>query len=806
MTARQQSFLAIGALAFGLIAWLWPLGVGGAMPVGGDVTGFSLGLMGFLHESYQDLRLPIWNDLWGHGFPGLAESQMGAYYPPHILLYGFLRPEYAYTASLVSHTIWGGLGAYWAGRKFGAGPASAALGGFAWAASGFFVIHLPHQWGYTVGSWMPWALGLAWSLVAGQGGGQRACGLAAVLAIQVLPGHFQLAFITQAACLMLVVWGLVERPDGARRAFHQTWRLAAAIAAVVPLAAMQLLPTHELAGQVGSRRDFDYLSGFASSPFHLISYIAPGLFHVSPLWRPLAWDPFHTSPEEHLAYIGLIPFFLAFLALKRFWRRDPAIRALAWVAFGTLLLSLGPYAPGFRWLIRLPGFSFFRAPARWGLATELALALLAARGFDGLLAQRPSRRALRRFALAVVLPLGAALGTIEMALMTADRPGSWGIAPALEAARSTLPWRDGPSVKAILEHAKAPPDNPLVIDALRRRGEDPRQARFDRDRSRIYIREIAPTLVLLGLMLATGLALRRPAWLAGGFVALTLLDLLVLGTMLRPVETAPLRPLLEQSPVLARLAASPRGERVLSPLANLPMLVGAATLRPYRTLDRPIQVPGDWRLGDIIIEPSSRFDPAVAEAVATAFRFESIADPSLSAWTNGAPSRRAKASEMPRFTLGRRVTPSARAWLHFGKPQRDPSAWIDSGTPLAWRTNRPEHFECDVTAPPRDANGASGYVLVSILDDPEWSGVWYGESGPRAAVIEHVAFDDRVEAGGWMAVRVPEPGRWTLRLTYQGRAARWGLMISAVAWAAWLVLFWRARRTPNIEMRERTRA
>ena len=52
------------------------------------------------------------------------------------------------------------------------------------------------------------------------------------------------------------------------------------------------------------------------------------------------------------------------------------------LAFVTLLLSLGPYLPGFRWLIRLPGFSFFRAPARWSLATELALCLLAGRGLE----------------------------------------------------------------------------------------------------------------------------------------------------------------------------------------------------------------------------------------------------------------------------------------------------------------------------------------------------------------------------------------------------------------------------------------
>ncbi len=36
------------AVVAGLLAWLWPIGFGGMMPVGGDVTQFFLGVMGAL--------------------------------------------------------------------------------------------------------------------------------------------------------------------------------------------------------------------------------------------------------------------------------------------------------------------------------------------------------------------------------------------------------------------------------------------------------------------------------------------------------------------------------------------------------------------------------------------------------------------------------------------------------------------------------------------------------------------------------------------------------------------------------------
>ncbi len=117
------------------------------MPVGGDVTQFFLGLMGFLSESLRDGRLPVWNDLWGYGFPGLAESQMGVFYPPHALLYGHLETETAYVVSLVLHTLWGGLGTFWASRRIGISRIGSALAAFSWSACGFFVIHLAHRLG-----------------------------------------------------------------------------------------------------------------------------------------------------------------------------------------------------------------------------------------------------------------------------------------------------------------------------------------------------------------------------------------------------------------------------------------------------------------------------------------------------------------------------------------------------------------------------------------------------------------------------------------------------------------------------------
>lgn len=171
--ARPSATRPVGAavVIIGLLIWLAPFSLGSSMPVGGDVTQFFLGLMAVLSDSLAGRAMPAWNDLWGYGFPGVGESQMGAFYPPHLILYGAFSLEHAYVLSLVLHTLWGGLGGYWAARRFGADALGAGLSGFAFAASGFFVVHMPHPWGYTTGSWLPWAWGLAWSILDQPGRG-----------------------------------------------------------------------------------------------------------------------------------------------------------------------------------------------------------------------------------------------------------------------------------------------------------------------------------------------------------------------------------------------------------------------------------------------------------------------------------------------------------------------------------------------------------------------------------------------------------------------------------------------------------
>jgi hypothetical protein len=811
-----------------LLAWLWPIGLGGKMPVGGDVTQFFLGLMGVLNESLRQGRLAVWNDLWGYGFPGLAESQMGVYYPVHVILYRWLNTETAYVVSMVYHTLWGGIGAFWAARQFGTSTAGATLAAFSWSSCGFFLVHLAHPWSYTTGCWMPWAWGLCWRMIV-DGIAAWPAGpflLSLVLVLQVLPGHFQLAFLTQVVIVLMVFWAAVERwralgpgrlrytGDGSALTVRTAGAVLLSLAAVFPLAALQLWPTAHLAQLAGDQRNFEYLSGFASTPLHLVNYVAPGLFHRSPLWRHLVWDPFHAMPEEHLAYVGLVPLFLACTTMVRQWRRDASVRLLAIVVVVTLVLSLGPYAPGFRYLILIPGFSFFRAPARWSIATALALALLAGKGLDRWPEWTAPTRSLRRFVLAAALWILAVVGLLELAIRSTAAPGWVRVSRGFQAAFSAMPWTGDPSFAAVLAQARQPLGDQTLPPGIARSTRS-----FADERGTIYASELWESgVLLLGLLVVAWRSEKgrhRSGMVQGVLILMTALDLLVLSRH-RLIGVGPLRPLTEQSSLLASLAREPRATRVASGrLRNLPMLIGLAPLSAYRTLDVPavgqLTALAHGPLGDHAFEPEVW---AALRATGTALRVldplenrveqirksavaprQTIDDAALASWQFEPSWLAAQGSWARRFTIWHTPERTARAWLvretDVLRPQvldewsgdpREILSILDRAQPLASESSRPEEWTIPVKA------DEPSWVILSQLADPEWQARWVGPDRPMRLEQDILpTFRRAGETGGWQRVKVPAPGCWTLRLEYDARDVAEGLAISTLAWMSWTV-------------------
>jgi hypothetical protein len=814
----------IVAVVGGLVAWLWPIGLGDRMPVGGDVTQFFIGLMGVFARSLERGALPVWNDLWGYGFPGIGESQMGVYYPPHLLLYGTLQVERAYVLSLVLHTIWAGVGAWWAARTFGVSVIGSGLAAFAFAASGFFVIHMPHPWGYTTGSWMPWAWGLAWSILVADAWDRirRVFLLSLVLFLQLLPGHFQLAFLTQAGLGVMALWFVIDPaaalvrdgdpvhsvPRAAR--LRRVLPLAGGLAVVFPLAALQLWPTARLARLAAAQRNFDFLSLFSATPLHLVNFVAPGLFHRSPLWRPLVWTPFHTSPEELLPYLGLVPLFLALLAMRHGLRRDPVVRLLTLIALVSLFLSLGPFVPGFRLLIELPGFSFFRAPARWTLATTLALAILAGKGLERARHQPESGRWLMGLAAGAIVWIIAVVLLVELAILCGSTFGHPWLTSLFQQAFRGLPWSDERDFLAVLAKARS------VDLATGPYG-------FVESRGGIYTQELTATAGLLVAIALVGwiASLRwfrtRHRYLTAGLIVLSVVDLLMLGQY-KLVSNAPLRPLAVQSPVIARLAQEPRGTRIVDGFGNLSMLVGLEPISAYRTLDLPALEPlthlaqaalaeapfaplvqramRACGVGMRVVDPAwSVTDRSGRRPASNKEHEETIDDPALAGWLLGPSWTKGRPAWASKFRIIRPESAPSRAWFLPLTALKRPAmldAWsgdlevllelFDEARPLPSTWLSAQRLDVDV-----DAEGP-GWVIVSQLADPQWHARWSVQTGAETDAELLPTFRRKNTEGGWQRVKVAGAGRRTLHLEYVAQDVNLGLAISGLSWVGWCLV------------------
>ena len=154
-----------------------------------------------LRRSIETGQHPLWHPHIGYGVPLVGESQTGVFYPINLLSYRLLDVESAYCANIVFHYwLLFVAAAVWL-RRMGVGIGAACVG----AASltfGWFVPRVCLEWAYVTGAWM--MVALAGMEDAHRGRPRRGWTVAVcAMGVQLLCGHFQMAFITMMAVGLL---------------------------------------------------------------------------------------------------------------------------------------------------------------------------------------------------------------------------------------------------------------------------------------------------------------------------------------------------------------------------------------------------------------------------------------------------------------------------------------------------------------------------------------------------------------------------------------------------------------------------
>jgi hypothetical protein len=380
--------LVLAAVLLSAVFW-FPLWTGGGL-VGSDIYAYYLPQKSYYAERLRAGELPLWNNLIGHGYPQLAESQTGVFYPLHLALYPLFDLNTAYSTSVIVHYVLTFVFTAMYARKLGLSIAGAGLAALVYTY-GWFPPRLCNEWSIIGGTWMPLALWCVESFLTTRWWRYLFL-LTGTLAVQMLAGHFMLAFVTQlvlAGYVPLRLWFSTGDLSAEIRRLRRRMAvgLAMALLAAFALAAVQLLPTWELK-QLSQRATLDghYDPAFGSIPPKYFSQIA----------LPWVWYPDASSFDEavvpraartnrveaHL-YFGLIPLALAVWWICRL-RLDGDRRILVWIILGLagLVLAGGWLVPVLR---HLPGFGFFEGAGRYGVITTLAAAILAGSGLDSLL-------------------------------------------------------------------------------------------------------------------------------------------------------------------------------------------------------------------------------------------------------------------------------------------------------------------------------------------------------------------------------------------------------------------------------------
>ncbi len=403
-----------GLCSLGLFApLLWPL-------LTGRIFGYNdLGLFHLpLRAEYQNgLRSGgsfLWTPSLFAGYYVHGEGQSGMFHPLHLVLYRWLPLGVAFNLEFLASYVAAFAGMYWFARRLRLSRAAGLFGAMLFAFSGFQLLHFLHINVVAVAAHIPWLAACLDVLITADEKRGRMwgfIGVAAVIASALLLGFPQGVWWNIMAGSAFAVFKAVElgRP---RRL------VPCAVAAIVGLliGGVQLLPTIEMA--MDSQRA-QYPRAFA-----LMYSLHP--YNVLQLWSPYVFKDRVYGPTDYpwIHELGIYSGAIVVVALPWLWIRRRAlaqyqavISFLAAFAAVAFVLALGRYGGLDVLLTYVPGIASLRAPVRYIVLLQFALAALAAVAFDDLATHATRDHRFSRHDL-VLLCAPAALSVLTIALVT----------------------------------------------------------------------------------------------------------------------------------------------------------------------------------------------------------------------------------------------------------------------------------------------------------------------------------------------------------------------------------------------------
>ena len=175
---------------------------------GSDTTNFNIPIKMILSQSYKAGEIPLWNKNLGTGFPLLAETQIGYFFLPNIILYSLFSFSVAYNLGYVASFMFAAFGmyAYMRYKKFS--ESISVFAAFTFSFSGFYLGHMNHYNMLQSASLFPWLI-LLFDRFKEKLTVPRLLIFSLVLSQQIFAGHVQTTFITLCTIAVLSVFDYI---------------------------------------------------------------------------------------------------------------------------------------------------------------------------------------------------------------------------------------------------------------------------------------------------------------------------------------------------------------------------------------------------------------------------------------------------------------------------------------------------------------------------------------------------------------------------------------------------------------------
>lgn len=358
-----------------------------------DIMRTSLPLRKFATAEFNNFKIPYWNPYIFCGFPNFAEGQDGLFYPLNIILYYLFPVEYALTLSQISGYFLAVIFTFLLLRYFNISLLSSVLAGIIFSLSGFGITHYRNIAFICSYPYLP-AILLFYIKFLNTKKKRYFIYSIFMLSLQFLSGHPQLPFLSILAVIVYLIYYLIcnnkksncctlnpisKILDFKKSYFKIIFLTILIIVFAVMLSAFQLLPIYKLSleCQNNDSSKFDYIT-YRSMPIYLyIQLLAPFCAGTH------SFNCYYGKEDlfELTIFISITGILIILVNIKKLLKITELKYFWILIIFA-IFFSIGSANPLYHIIAHIPGFNFFRVPARYNYLLTLSLAVLFGKSFD----------------------------------------------------------------------------------------------------------------------------------------------------------------------------------------------------------------------------------------------------------------------------------------------------------------------------------------------------------------------------------------------------------------------------------------